>query len=403
MEIPKPRRLKLDVHAAWFFVLVVFLVSVNSAESRDIILVHDKGLPRHYVNRTYRDLREYQRDRNSFFYVIDLDSGKILRRYQTRYGQYRSPKLHGGDRRTPVGKYEIVRIRPKPCNSVFGPYSVLISYPNYFDRKRHNPGSAITIHGGPDRMTLGCIRILDYGHYYISYTCPGSISNHVKAIYELCNRFCYGSGSLPPVLSFSSLNRRYKGREGHILGSYAIRFYRKALEMSIDNFKLDRIAAGAESFPTQRKPSIKGVLTACASSCLGNFQNITYDPNNVLDGKPYTAWVEGDKWGSGIGEWIMILLHETRKIASISIMNGYIKQVGAQDRWLQNNRVKRCVIELYDGDRSYTVGCNLADVKGWQTITFRRPVPTRYVKLIIKEVYHGTRWDDTCISEIKIR
>ena len=387
-----------------FVAVLVFLWPLDrplKAHAREILLVHDKGLPLHYLN-SRRDLREQRFDRNSYLYVIDLDSREILRKYPTRYGVNEGNKAREGDLRTPVGKYEILQSRKKDCDSFFGPRSVLINYPNRFDRQRRNPGCAITIHGGPQRRTAGCIRLLDHRHLIIPYECPQTRWNreqHVKAIWELHDKRYDRRGI--PLLSFSSLHRSYGGREGETLSHQAIDHYRDLLDReNLSNMEIDRMGAKKNTEPTNR-PIPGRVTIAHASSCLGNFHNIKYKAENVLDGKSSTAWVEGSS-GPGFEEYIGIILPEEQAINEISIINGYNKRTKSGDRWLQNNRVKKFRIEIPGIDKGILMP--LEDTRDWQTYSLREPVRTRYVKLIIEDVYYGTKWkNDTCISEIRIR
>jgi hypothetical protein len=43
----------------------------------------------------------------------------------------------------------------------------------------------------------------------------------------------------------------------------------------------------------------------------------------------------------------------------------------------------------------------LADQKESQRVLIDRDKPTRFVKLVIMEVYKGAKYDDTCISEVE--
>ena len=374
------------------------------ANAEEIILVHDKGLPRYAVGRD-ADLREDKYSRNSFFYVIDLDTRRVLRKYDSTYGIKEGPKQHQGDFKTPVGKYSIYRLYDKPCPSSYGPYSVHTDYPNDFDRRRDNPGNHITIHGGPIRNTAGCLRLLDYRHNWIRYECRAKRydpSHHVKSIWDLVNSGYTMPGT--PYLSFTSLHHSYKGREGERLSSEAVEFYRYLLASHLDNDQVDML--GAEpSLPLPERPtpspisSFSETLTANASSARGGFYDPTYAPNNVLDGNSSTAWVEGAP-GAGIDESVTVLLHANREVSEIRLVNGYDKKTDSGDRWLQNNRVRKLVIEF---SNDIILDWFLNDTRAWQKTSFG-PVKTRYVKFTIKEVYYGTKFqDDTCISEIRIR
>ena len=81
-------------------------------------------------------------------------------------------------------------------------------------------------------------------------------------------------------------------------------------------------------------------------------------------------------------------------IAKIGIINGYAKG----DKFKQNNRVKKALLVFSNGQR---IALDLADTPKMQYFNFE-PVPASQVRLIIENVYPGTKWDDTCISEIEL-
>lgn len=107
--------------------------------------------------------------------------GRLTHTYPVVFGRTPGRKLHQGDRRTPLGLYEIINKDPHQRWSRF----MLLDYPNEEDRRRYQaalanghfarnrsndpgPGGAIGIHGS-DResfnraginWTLGCISML---------------------------------------------------------------------------------------------------------------------------------------------------------------------------------------------------------------------------------------------------
>lgn len=120
----------------------------------------------------------------------------------------------------------------------------------------------------------------------------------------------------------------------------------------------------------------------------------SYSPENVYDGNYKTAWVEGAA-GHGIGEWIEYTFTDPQYIKSISIANGYTKSL---DTYQRNSRVKRIGIEVddvYIGDYELEDG-----VMDLQPIHLDYSKALARVRFIIKEVYPGTKYTDTCISEI---
>ncbi len=123
-----------------------------------------------------------------------------------------------------------------------------------------------------------------------------------------------------------------------------------------------------------------------------------YSARNVWDKDPKTAWVEG-KGDDGVGEWIdFAFFPDSRVIGAIKIINGYAKSEGL---YQANNRVKRVRISFDDGT-SFEAELNDGQIQP-QLIRFPMPKKTERIRLTILEVYPGTKYRDTCISEIEFQ
>jgi hypothetical protein len=107
-----------------------------------------------------------------------------------------------------------------------------------------------------------------------------------------------------------------------------------------------------------------------------------------------TAGVEGDS-SDGIGEWIEFDLDTEYEINRIDIINGYDK---SDLVFKLNNRVKKMDIQFSDTIKSNVM---LDDNNGWQSFDFK-PIRTNSLRFIIKDIYKGLKYKDTCISEILI-
>ena len=64
---------------------------------------------------------------------------------------------------------------------------------------------------------------------------------------------------------------------------------------------------------------------------------------------------------------------------------------------MTNNRVKK--LKIIFSDERYQIA-DLKDVNNFQRILIDRDSPTKFIKLEILEVYKGSKFNDTCISEI---
>jgi len=155
-----------------------------------------------------------------------------------------------------------------------------------------------------------------------------------------------------------------------------------------------------------------------ASSQLGE----KYSPDKVADSKYNTCWAEG-KPGPGTGEWILFFHPELD--LHFSLYNGVW---ASKALYYANNRIKKAEITVYNirGNKDKTFGepyifcrkvVTLHD-KIWPTIFFlkytgmnKESWKKRYKKfkyqfsykfIVIKilDVYRGTKYNDTCISQL---
>jgi hypothetical protein len=125
-----------------------------------------------------------------------------------------------------------------------------------------------------------------------------------------------------------------------------------------------------------------------------------YPPVNVLDGDFSTTWCEADAGGPGIGESITIEFAEPVSFDEIQIVNGF---ASGSDFYHKNNRVASILLTQVAGkhfqQKSYKL---LDDVAGWQPIKFDLPQTARTLTLKIEAVYKGTKYDDTCLSDLRL-
>ena len=130
-----------------------------------------------------------------------------------------------------------------------------------------------------------------------------------------------------------------------------------------------------------------------------------YHPNYVLDNNPKTAWVEGVE-GNGENEKILIPISSVDKVRTIQlrIRNGYQKSAGL----LRANSAPKDVtitLSTRNGAIVEKKKFTLKKTMGWQTVDI--PVTNRntsigIVQLTINSVHPGTKYKDTCISDIEV-
>lgn len=122
-----------------------------------------------------------------------------------------------------------------------------------------------------------------------------------------------------------------------------------------------------------------------------------YTVSNVFDGKTYTCWAEGAS-GYGIGEGISFTVATFgRSSITLNIYSGYHK---SSQRYHQNGRPKNITLYVNGIPQTHT----FTDVMVPEAITIHGIEGSPFVEfeITIDSVYNGSKWSDTCISEIEI-
>lgn len=136
----------------------------------------------------------------------------------------------------------------------------------------------------------------------------------------------------------------------------------------------------------------------------------SYEASNLFDGDPSTTWAVGakkferfEKETEGhFPRMVGIKTIQQYPIERLVITNGYAKN---NESWRNNARAKTITI------MGCTEGSNLAsnlysgtlsDTPEPQIINLSKTGQYDYYNLIIEDYYPGEKWDDVCISEIKV-
>ncbi len=152
-----------------------------------------------------------------------------------------------------------------------------------------------------------------------------------------------------------------------------------------------------------------------ASSSLDSVNNIGYDIYNILDGKQYTAWVEGAE-GDGQGEWFEIYnpSRSPIKVSSISIVNGFNYN---PEIYKQNGRVHTLKVTFSFNAHYYNhfymhedphkklmtkaeFIYELEDTPDIQILYLDYPIVATDIRFEIVHTYRGEKYEDTAISEV---
>ena len=135
------------------------------------------------------------------------------------------------------------------------------------------------------------------------------------------------------------------------------------------------------------------VIAANASSTI-NQAGVDNSPYMLFDKVDETSWQEGVS-GYGIGEYVDFKLD---KLYKVKYMTFKLSNWKSADYYFGNGRPKLLNITL--GSFSGPVAFRDAWEEQW--VEFSEPVPADAVRIVIEEVYPGTIWEDTCISEIHV-
>ncbi len=111
------------------------------------------------------------------------------------------------------------------------------------------------------------------------------------------------------------------------------------------------------------------------------------------DGDLATCWCEGVE-GGGVGEWIEYWWEKERALSRVTITPGLADK---EDLYRANARPTE--LELTYSTRVSEV-IELTDLMKAQSFELNPGGPVTFVRMTIKSVYPGEKWDDCCIAEI---
>ncbi len=168
--------------------------------------------------------------------------------------------------------------------------------------------------------------------------------------------------------------------------------------------------------PGKTSTLVKNITAS--SSLKGN-----YSPINLIDNNRETAWVEGVA-GYGINEWVEVEFNERASVRNIGIANGFMR---TWELFHKNSKVKTIQFdiqglkkgptktyftlsktinlpELKDNQLQYLYDWDGLNKKYINILIGPEDFDTDYeitkIRLIIKDVYPGIKFEDTCITEL---
>jgi hypothetical protein len=119
-----------------------------------------------------------------------------------------------------------------------------------------------------------------------------------------------------------------------------------------------------------------------------------YYDTNVKD-KKSKPWFEGDS-GSGVGSWITVDFGGPHNVTKIGMFAG---DWSSGTSWKQTNRPKELEVQWSDGT---TETWTLTDEMKMQVFTPSSPKSTSTIRFKVNQIFSGTAFPDTAISEIMV-
>ncbi|MCM1991624.1 NADase-type glycan-binding domain-containing protein [Oceanirhabdus seepicola] len=156
-----------------------------------------------------------------------------------------------------------------------------------------------------------------------------------------------------------------------------------------------KVTSNTDNSNIEKSELISWDFTSVSSS-LDSLTTRNYGSDNLSDGDITTTWSEGES-GDGIGSWIQLFSNTEFIISKLQLKNGYKK---SKELFFKNNRAKKIKVEFSEGESSIW---ELSDGFSFDnTLTLDSPITTTSLKLTILEVYEGSTYKDTCISELLV-
>lgn len=116
-----------------------------------------------------------------------------------------------------------------------------------------------------------------------------------------------------------------------------------------------------------------------------------FSPANLVDHNSETTWQEGEE-DAGIGQELTFAFADSAIVSAIRLENG---KRTSKEEFYENNRVAS--FQMID---EQAIMIELSDSEEVQYIIFENPVMKDQITLVLESVFGGTKWNDTCITEI---
>ncbi len=134
-----------------------------------------------------------------------------------------------------------------------------------------------------------------------------------------------------------------------------------------------------------------------ASSFLPAEGENSYEPEKVKNFWGHEAWSEGAK-GTGVGEWLELTPAVPKPLNAIEIAPGMAK---SEELFKANARPKKIWVEL-NGEKRFSANIpDLEEAHRIPILDYGKPV--KKIRLTFEEVWPGTKFEDLCVSGIRLQ
>ena len=141
--------------------------------------------------------------------------------------------------------------------------------------------------------------------------------------------------------------------------------------------------------------SSSNIAKIAASSSLWN-----QSASNLIDGKLNTCWSEGVS-GTGIGEEIIVVFDGEKTLGGMGIANGCF---ASNKAYRESGRATKIKLTFSDGkSESFELSTEDMDIENLQMsdyLIFSETHDSNYVRITIEDAVAGSKYEDTCISEL---
>jgi len=140
-------------------------------------------------------------------------------------------------------------------------------------------------------------------------------------------------------------------------------------------------------------------ITATASSTLAPWKHYTFTADNLLDDNLWSSWQPVRKPNGGVGQFIQLTFDAPQVVTGLEIYNGFrlVDELG--DLYAMNNRIKDGELQFSDGT---SMAITFEDSPVQVTFNLPEAKTLAWVKLVVKSVYKGSRWNDLAVSELHV-